>query len=110
VQDVLAASSAARYARASAAVSGDREALLERIAQLSRRTPASESSGEAIDDPEKGALPDRRQARAGRRARSQNRPPKPLMSIHAGGANAVQLELAGREAKVAIEHASEQVP
>jgi Helicase HerA, central domain len=110
VQDVLAASSAARYGRAAAAVAADREALLERIAQLSRRPAPLASSGEAIDDPDKGALPVRRQARAGRRGRSQSRPPKPSKGPDAGGADAVQLELEEREAPVAIEHASEHVP
>jgi hypothetical protein len=109
VQDVLAASSAARYGRASAAVSADREALLERIAQLSRRAAQLASSGEAIDDPDKGALPVRRQDRTGRRGRSQNRPSKTSKSTP-GGADGVQLEVESREATVAVEHASEQAP
>jgi hypothetical protein len=107
VQDVLAASSAARYGRAAAAVAADREALLERIAQLGRRAPSA-STGEAIDDPDKGALPVRRQTSG--RGRSHNRSSKRSKANHAGGVEAVQLELDGRDAAVAIEDKSKQVP
>jgi hypothetical protein len=109
VQDVLAAISATRYGRASTAVDADREALLERIAQFSRRAAPSASSGEAIDDPDKGALPVRRQDRTGRRGRSQNRPSKTSKSTP-GGADGVQLELEGREPRAGIERAPEQAP
>jgi hypothetical protein len=56
VRDVLAATSAAAYGRDAAAVAADREALLERIAELGRAA-ASAGTGEARDDPGKGAVP-----------------------------------------------------
>jgi hypothetical protein len=75
VRDVLMATSAATYGRDATAVAADREALLERIALLSRLTAGS-GGGQALDDPGNGAMPPRRQGKQARSRRSQKRLPK----------------------------------
>jgi hypothetical protein len=73
VHDLLAASSALRYGRDARHVAADREVLLERLAQLGRPRSA-QATGQALDDPGKGALPQRRPARSrGNRGRQTDR-------------------------------------
>jgi hypothetical protein len=84
VHDLLAASSALRYGRDARHAAADREVLLERLAQLGRARSA-QGTGQALDDPGKGALPQRRPARSrskhGRqtdRAREKQAPATPV--------------------------------
>jgi hypothetical protein len=86
VRDLLAASSAQRYGRDTRHVAADREVLLERVAQLGRARSA-QGTGQALDDPGKGALPQRRPARSrgkqGRqtdRAREKQMPATPVLN------------------------------
>src|SRR5439155_17757591 len=71
----LAETSAAAYGRDAATLAADREALLERIAELSRGSTSS-GNGEARDDPDKGALPPPRSSERSqsRRGRGRSRP------------------------------------
>ena len=70
MRDLLAATSAAAFGREAAAVAADREALLERIAELGRAAVAA-GTGETKDDPGKGSLAQstQRQRRPWRRKR-----------------------------------------
>ncbi|MBV9583094.1 MAG: TraM recognition domain-containing protein, partial [Chloroflexi bacterium] len=63
VRDLLASSSALRYGRDARHVAANREVLLDRVAQLGRAR-AAQGTGQALDDPGKGALPQRRPARS----------------------------------------------
>jgi uncharacterized protein DUF87 len=76
VRDLLAAASASRNGRDARRVVADREALLERIAQLANNRNHG-GNGEVLADPGQGALPDGQtsaRSRRGGQARSQQRP------------------------------------
>jgi Helicase HerA, central domain len=60
VRDLLAATSAACYGRDAQSVATDRDALLDRMAQLARSKSSQSGDGEALNDRGKGALPSSR--------------------------------------------------